>query len=285
MAARTGLARRNAERVGAQRWCMGADYEPLLRAQDVRSAGRKSRPAYHGRVVHFFSDLEQRAFSHFRWEPDVFVIEEQYYLEVEDTVRIAAEAGARHPLVIGKAVGEAEPFAMSTDLVVYFRHGAGERRLARQIKYSKDIELGLATTPKRRREIERTLVKLEIERRYWAERNVDWAVMTEHELSAVRTANIEGLLDFRLEAGRPHGFWHDALQRVRDSLAVGDGLRMVDLQRDLDGAGVVDAADFTACVKHLCAIRELEFDMEVKFDLLRPVSDFWFAGMPLRMAA
>lgn len=281
MTKRTGLARRNAERAGDARWCMGDAYEPLHRVQDVRSSGRKSRIPYQGRVVHLLSDLEVRAFRHFQWEQAVTGIEEQFYLEIEDTTRIAAEAGARHPLVIGTG----EPFEMSTDLVVYYETADGPRRLARQMKYSKDLELGDAAPGRERTSIELRLEKLEIERRYWAERNVHWAVLTERELTEARTRNIEHLLGSELGAGRPQGFWDVAMGRVRDALVKGDGLRAVDLARRLETEGVLDEGDFRTALRHLCATRQVAFDMETLFDLDRPANDFEFVVPEQRLAA
>lgn len=282
MASRTGAAKKAAEVAQGARWCLGDAYEPHLRTQDVRSSGRKSRPKYQGREMHLLSDLEVRAFRHFQWEPLVFGIEEQYYLEVEDTVRIAGEAGASHPMKIGTD----EPFGMTTDLVIYHRAERGERRIARAVKYSKDLELGLAETPAERRKVAHTLEKLEIERRYWAERNVHWAVLTERELSEERQRNIEWLLGSELDCSRPEGFWQQAADRVCDALVAGDGARLIDLQRELSTDDRVDEADFTAIVRHLCATRQMAFDMERRFELLRPVSDFVFSSSTsLKLAA
>lgn len=281
MPGRKAQARKAAEAANGVRWCLGAAYEPHIRTQDVRSSGRKSRFTYHGRPIHTLSDLEVRAFRHFQWDLAVFGIEEQYYLEIEDTVRIAEEAGARHPTDPGTSV----LFEMSTDLVIYCRADRGDRRIARSIKYAKDLELGSATTSKESRRIENILGKLEIERRYWAERNVPWAVLTEHELSEVRQRNIEHMLGSELDASRPDGFWQDAANRVCDVLVAGDGSTVVELQRLLHNDGSLDAADFMACFRHLCATRQLVFDMEEKFSLVRPVSDFAFAKPPLKLVA
>lgn len=270
-----------AERAGARRWCMGDAYLPLHRVQEISSDGERKRYPYQGRMVHLLSRLEQRALRHFQWDLAVTGIEEQYYLEVEDTTRIALEAGASHPLLRPAQDG---PFPMSTDLVIYYRTDTGPVRIARQMKYSKEFELG-GSRDRDRRKIEHVIEKLEIERRYWAERNVDWQILTERELSETRQHNIENFLGFKLDPKRPHGFWTDAVDRVRDALAAGDGLRLVDLAESMDARGTLDHADFTSCVRHLVAKRELAFDMELRFDPLRPVSDFRFVAEPMRLAA
>lgn len=271
-----------AERAGERRWCMGDAYEPLHHVQDVmHSSGERKRIPYQGRMVHLLSRLEQRAFWHFRWEPSVTGIEEQYYLELDHTTRIAKEAGASHPLVRPKQDG---PFPMSTDLVIYYQTPTGSARVARQIKYSKFFELG-ETTGSARQKVEHVIEKLEIERRYWAEQNVDWQILTERELSEARAVNIRHFLDFELDPRRPHGFWADAVERVRDAIVGGDGLRLVDLAQRLDERGDLDHADFGACMRHMVNTRQLTFDMDIPYDQMRPVSDFRFVEEPARLAA
>ena len=281
MAARSGLARKAADKAKGARRRLGDAYEPLLRVQDVRSSGRKTRLKYQGREMHFFSDLEVRAFRHFQWDPAVIGMEEQYYLEIEHTERIAAEAGARHPLEIGT---KDKLFPMSTDLVIYYQSDRGERRMARSMKYSKDLELGLAKTKAEQRVISHTLEKLEIERRYWDERNVHWALLTERDLSEVRQRNIEWLLRSELDAERPDGFWQEAADRLAGALIAGEGARVKDVQCELAADGLLGEADFTACLRHLCATRQLVFDMEKKFSLSRPVTDFAIAASSLGLA-
>lgn len=275
MVAKAVKRRDSSKPKGADRWCLGADYVPALRVHDVPSAGQASRLAYGGRTVHLLSALERCAFRTFQWQPEVFGIEEQYGLDLERTLSIAEEIGVKHPTVRGKS----EPVVMTTDLVVYYRVEDGERRIARSIKPSEELEHGLAHDDRMRQKISRTIEKLEIERRYWEELGVGWAVLTENELPTTRTMTIEHLLDFELDGERPHGFWQDAADRIREALIGGDGARVSDLQRELHAAGLVDVADFTSCFRHLCASRQLEFDLDCRFSLDRPVSDFRFAAM------
>lgn len=258
----------------AERWCQGSAYKPHFRVQDVPSLGRSSRIAYAGRTVHLVSDLEVRAFRHFQWEPSVTGLEEQYALDLDDTLRIAKEMGIAHPTEFGTTI----PFVMTTDLVIYFNTATGDRRTARAMKYAADVELGASPTESARKKIAGTLAKLEIERRYWTERGVNWALLTENELSDHRKCTIEMLLGVKLSGDRAQGYWDDAAERVRDAMIRGDGSRVSDLQHELDRDGTLSQTDFASIFRYLCATRQLEFDMERKFALVRPVSDFQFTG-------
>lgn len=255
-----------------ERWCQGPAYKPHFKVQDIPSLGRSSRIAYQERTVHLVSDLEVRAFRHFQWDTSVIGIEEQYALDIDDTQRIANDMGISHPTEFGTTT----PFVMSTDLVIYFNTPTGSRRTARAIKYAADVELGTAPDEATRKGIAKTIGKLEIERRYWAERNVSWALLTENELNSHRSTTIEMLLSAELDATRADGFWHDAAQRVCDAMIRGDGSRVSELQRELGQAGILSQKDFSSIFRHLCATRQLEFDMDRKFSLIRPVSDFQF---------
>jgi hypothetical protein len=67
---------------------------------------------------------------------------------------------------------------MTTDFVITFNEGLNSFDEARTIKYAKDLQS------------QRTLEKLEIERCYWAKRNVNWAIVTENEISRTLAQNI-----------------------------------------------------------------------------------------------
>jgi hypothetical protein len=68
---------------------------------------------------------------------------------------------------------------MTTDFVITVQTGLDSIDQARTVKYAHDLE-----SP-------RTLEKLEIERRYWAKRNIDWKIVTEREVSRVLAHNVQ----------------------------------------------------------------------------------------------
>jgi hypothetical protein len=100
-------------------------------------------------------------------------------LPLEETLTIAEECGIRHPSVRHpKKPGEYIPVVMTTDFVLTITKGLNSFDRARTIKYAQDLQS------------QRTLEKLEIERRYWARRNIDWAIVTEREISRVFAQNV-----------------------------------------------------------------------------------------------
>lgn len=139
----------------------------------------------------------------------------QTRIDTEHTVRIAAEMGIEHP--IDPKTGT--PFVCSTDFVLTVRSDDGsEREMARSVKPVTELKLGVARTNERRREIARTLEKLEIERRYWVGLGVDWALLTDKDLSATRCSNIQVMLGMTLDPDRPVGFWQATIQAICEAL-------------------------------------------------------------------
>jgi len=161
----------------------GAKYKPWLYIHDVPSKGRawRTKGWKTERPHHLLSDFEYDYFLIKDWDPSVIDIREQYpLLPLEETLAIAEECNIRHPSVQHpKKRGVIIPVVMTTDFVLTISEGLNMYDQARTLKYAKDLES------------QRTLEKLEIERRYWARRNIDWAIVTEHEISRALARNIQ----------------------------------------------------------------------------------------------
>jgi len=141
-----------------------------------RTKGWKTR-----RTHHLLSDFEHDYFLIEDWDPLVTDIREQYpLLPLEETLAIAEECNIRHPSVRHPTKrGIVVPVVMTTDFVITIAEGLNSYDQARTLKYAKDLQS------------QRTLEKFEIERRYWARRNIDWAIVTEHEISRILARNVQ----------------------------------------------------------------------------------------------
>jgi hypothetical protein len=137
----------------------GESYKPWLTVRDLSSVGRSIRVP--GRVVdrihHLLSDHERRAFLVYDYADSVSDIREQYPLDREETKAIAKEAGIVHPADSDCLL------VQTTDLLVtLLDQDGGKINLARSIKPAEHLR------------DQRTLEKLELERRYWERHGVDW---------------------------------------------------------------------------------------------------------------
>ena len=154
-----------------------ADYKPWVQIQDFPSKGVVSRVKGHttGRVHHLMSNLELRYFYLLDWSEKAADIREQFPLiDISDAIEIADRCGIRYPYDNVSGF----PYVLTTDFLVT----TGDGHVARSVKPSMEL-----SRPRVRE-------KLEIERRYWQARGIDWRIVTENEIPRTKIRNIEWLL-------------------------------------------------------------------------------------------
>lgn len=231
----------------------GLTYKPWLRVQDLSSRGRSSRipGTTTGRVHELMSDLERAVFLEFDHMVEVVDIREQFPLSRATTMRIATKAGIRHPAVKGVDI------VMSTDLLVDVLTDHGRMMLAVSVKYASDLESA------------RVVEKLEIERRFWAEKKVRWTLVTELDLNSDRTAvalwkHSWGNFD-HLDAPSPT-YWQDRCEAMLAALAASPDARLLDVIRSLESDGQFASGDGMTVIRHLLAAGALELHGDGGFD-------------------
>lgn len=160
----------------------GAEYKPWHTVADVPSLGRVHRPYGNKtkRQHHLLSDNEYFAFLLFEWDDNVIDIREQYpLLDRRETTEIAARYGIKHP--VDPQSGAL--WVMTTDFLLTIETESGTDLVARSIKQSDDLAN------------QRALEKLEIERRYWERRQIEWKLLTEEQLKSQFTSNLAWIYD------------------------------------------------------------------------------------------
>ncbi|MCY9661298.1 TnsA endonuclease N-terminal domain-containing protein [Paenibacillus chondroitinus] len=151
----------------------GSHYKPWLTIQDVPSEGLATRIKgwTSNRYHHLMSNLERDYFYLLDFSDSVTDIREQYpLLPLDDTLIIAEKLGVKHPT--DPKTGE--PIVMTTDFLISIKN----LNIARCIKPEDGLEN------------DRIIEKLEIERRFWKERSIDWAIVTENEIPENIVRNI-----------------------------------------------------------------------------------------------
>ena len=123
---------------------------------------------------HLLSDIERGAFLIYDFLPGVTDIREQFPLNHDETQAIAERAGIRHPV----GARARTPLVQTTDLVIDMVRDGRTVSLARSVKRSVELQ-------------ELRALELEIERRYWTAKGVDWGIVTERELHAPLLRNLE----------------------------------------------------------------------------------------------
>jgi len=159
----------------------GKDYKPWLITQDFPSMGIATRVfgKKTNRMHHFFSNTQLEYFYLLEWEDSVVDIREHYpILDLEDTIN------DDNDLKLSKFEdkGSKIPYIISTTFLVTLIDDNGNNRYAaRCVKYASELNKKI------------TLEKLEIERRYWGIKGIDWGIVTNKDINNYRAKNIEWL--------------------------------------------------------------------------------------------
>jgi hypothetical protein len=226
------------------------DYNPWLHIQDVASLGlvTRIRGWKSGRVHHLLSLLELRYFFILDWSSEVLDVREQYsLLPLEETLAIAEACGVKHP----KDPRTKQPIVMTTDFLVTICVDGKDIDEARTVKYAKDLD-----SP-------RVLEKLEIERRYWEARNVDWKIVTEQQVSKVLARNVEWVHPYRL-LEEFSTLSETVTAKVMGALTKAVSLKnrpLRDITFDTDRRLRLEAGTSLTLVRHLIATRRWLVDM------------------------
>lgn len=158
---------------------IGNEYKPWVDVRSFPSVGRVSRVLgwKTGRIHHLLSDLQTRYFYMLEWEDAVIDIREHYpLLDVEDIIK--EKADLRFDLFTDKESGF--PFVLNTNFLITLKNNEGNNLyIARTVKMATDLEK------------KNTLERLEIERRYWTAKGINWGIITQKEISNAFTKNIE----------------------------------------------------------------------------------------------
>lgn len=154
----------------------GGNYKPWITVRDIPSEGRSHRVFGHKthRTHHLLSDLELAVFLLLEWNKETTDIREQFPLRQEDTKALAIEIGIDHPAINGVI------HAMSSDFLVNTSNTL-KPKFALQAKYAQAMQ-----DP-------RTIEKLELERRYWQQKEVPWYLVTELDIPKTVFQNISWL--------------------------------------------------------------------------------------------
>lgn len=157
----------------------GKEYKPWLTVRDFPSMGRVTRVFgwTTQRIHHFFSDTQLKYFYLLDWEERVIDIREHYPLiDLEVVLKDTSD------LRLGKFIDRKtkEPYILTTTFLITLLNSDGKKSFAaRSIKYASELEK------------KSTIEKLEIERRYWKARGIDWGIVTNKDINDVRARNIE----------------------------------------------------------------------------------------------
>lgn len=238
----------------------GKDYKPWLTVQDFPSKGRCHRIFgwKTGRIHHLFTDSEARFFYLLEWEDSVIDIREHFpLLDYEDWVQDREDL--RFDLFTDKKSGI--PYVISTSFLITVKTQDGNvRYLARSIKGASELEKKIS------------LERLEIERRYWEAREIDWGIVTNKDIPVTRAKNIEWIHSARYayaDAGLSEGDLAELVEAFLLRLSQSsESIRKTALVFDKDYVLAPGTGMFL--FRHLLAVKRIKVNMDEPIDLNRP---------------
>lgn len=157
-----------------------AEYKPWLTVHDIPSQGVVTRIMgwKSNRLHHYFSEQFELA-RHYQmeWASKCCDIREQYpLLPLEKTLFIADKLKIKHPVDPKTKY----PIVMTTDMLLTVRADNDLRFIAHSIKPKSKLN-------------KRVLEKLEIEKVFFKDINIEWALITEHQTNYELVKNVEWL--------------------------------------------------------------------------------------------
>ncbi|WP_213818280.1 TnsA endonuclease C-terminal domain-containing protein [Garciella nitratireducens] len=183
----------------------GKNYKSWLTIQDFPSMGRATRVFgwTTNRIHHFFSDSQLKYFYLLDWDEKVVDIREHYaLLDLETVLKDTTD------LKLNKFVDREskESYVLTTTFLITLVNNNGEKNfVARSIKYASELKK------------KSTIEKLEIERRYWKARGVDWGIVTNKDINSVRAKNIEWVHS-SMNSNINNGFTKDEFDDLQNGL-------------------------------------------------------------------
>lgn len=162
----------------------GKNYLPWLNIQSFPSLGRISRiySKKTGRIHHFLSDMQTNVFYIYSFMDNVIDIREHYPL-----LSINGVLGNLDKYGLSKYNNynnqDKPPTIVTTTFLITTKSKDGEiAYIARSVKNSNELD--------RKYVIE----MMELQRRYWDAKNIDWGIITQKEINKTRAKNIEWAL-------------------------------------------------------------------------------------------
>ncbi|AUG56142.1 TnsA endonuclease C-terminal domain-containing protein [Acetivibrio saccincola] len=235
----------------------GENYKPWLTIQDFPSMGRVTRVFgwTTNRIHHFFSDTQLKYFYLLDWEERVIDIREHYPL-IDLEVVLKNTSDLKLDKFIDKKTKE--PYILTTTFLITLLNPDGQKSFAaRSIKYASELSK------------KTTIEKLEIERRYWTAKGINWGIVTNKDINDVRAKNIEWIHS----AMTSDGCNRLSIDEFNDLL---DGLlyRLIDNQQNIrkiisefEKDYSLDAGVGLLLFKHLIAGKRIAFNMDKPINL------------------
>jgi hypothetical protein len=244
-------------------------YRPWLQVHDLASRGRSTRfySKKENRVIHLFTDTQLFMALLYEWDERILSYKEQYPLLDTDSIIDQLDEPLLKRL---KDRNTDVPHVMLTTFLVTALDDKGkEYQYARTLK----DEAELNKKP--------TIERLEIQRRCWKSRNIDFGIITPNEIPVQRSKNIQWVLsslnvqDYGITEAEM-GKYAEQLQQLltSDQGAVGSVLSAFDTYNRVQvGTGLL-------IFRYLIANRHISIEMNSEINLQSTATEIGISIIP-----
>lgn len=233
-----------------------SDYKPWLNIQTTPSLGKVSR-LYSwktGRIHEMLSDIQTRYFYFLEWESRVIDIREHWpLLDINEVLINTPDMKIDKYSIITNDV----PYVLTTTFLISIKDEKGERFIARNIKASSELEK------------KNTIERLEIIRRYFEKRNIEFGIITEKEIPITKCKNIEWIrtcYDGEMD-GISIGEKDYLCRTLINSIINNTDLPLRKIINEFDMVQNMDTGIGLFIFKHLLATKIIQVDMDKKIDI------------------
>lgn len=227
----------------------GADYIPWTKINEFSSKGRATRimGIKTKRIHHFHSDNQLRTFFIFEWSNKVIDIRECYPLldffeTVDDKDDLALDKFSDNE--------SGDQFVITTNFLVTLREADGKTKyIARAVKNCSELNKKI------------TIEKLEIEKRYWQSKGIEFKVITDRELNRQLCKNIQWIRETLLDNSIDVEEKDQLSTQLHFHLLNNKSILVKDVLKDFESRYDVAKGTALYLFRYLLAIKRIATDM------------------------
>ncbi|NNU78121.1 TnsA endonuclease N-terminal domain-containing protein [Clostridium estertheticum] len=239
----------------------GKDYIPWIKIHEFSSKGRATRimGLVTKRIHHFNSDNQLRAFLIFEASDCVIDIRETYPLL--DLMKVIDD---KEDLSLDKFRDKTsgEQFVITTNFLLTIKEADGKiKYIARAVKNCTELSKKI------------TIEKLEIERRFWMAKNVDFKIITDKELNRNLCKNLQWIRETILDGPELMPKREELSSQLYFYMFNNRNIIIKDLFKDFEGRNELDRGNALYLFRYLLGIKRIVVDMTKIIDFNCRVED------------
>lgn len=240
---------------------IGSNYQPWTKTNEFSSIGRVSRVfgIKTQRIHHLQSDNQFRAFLIFEWCDKVIDIRESFPL-VDFKKTVDDVDDLRFDKFTDKTSGV--EMVLTTNFVLTVKNEMGNEVLyARSIKNQSELSRS------------HTIERLEMERRYWNAKGIDWKIITNHQIPKQFAKNLEWVRETLLDSAHLDNEKYDLPLKLESDLLQYKHLKLRDVLSSFDRHEGIERGTGLYLFRYLIAKKRIRLNLNEVISTTREIKD------------